>query len=137
MITRQRTGFDAVAHLWLTFTCIDIGREDDTTVPADQHPAVIEDAIDGPTERLDGGPVSPSDAPLTWTQGEKTELIRRHLQANGTRTANEIAEAIGDKVTTTSNVLKRYSGIFKIVEYRKDGRHKAAVWGLRPEEWKP
>ena len=136
MITRQRTGFDAVAHVWRSFLCIDIGREDDTTVPADQHPAVIEDAIDGPTERLDGGPIVPSDAPLTWTHGEKTELIRRHLQAYGPQTANEIAEAIGDKLTSLSTTLKRNSGVFKIVEYRTNGRHKPAVWGLRPEEWK-
>lgn len=136
MIARQRTGFDAVAHVWRSFVCYDIGRPDDTTIPIEAHPAVIEDSAIGPTERLDGEPLSHYDGPRTWTQGEKVEVIRRHLRAHGPQPAKEIADAIGDKLTSTSTTLKRHGGIFKIIEYKQHGRHRYAVWGLRPEEWK-
>lgn len=137
MIIRQRTCFDAVAHLWRKVVCVDIGRPEDTTIQAELHPAVIEDASEGPTERLDSDTTKQLiGEPKRWTQGEKAKLIQRHLQQNGPATAAEIADAITDKPTNITGLLKRHGAIFKIIEYRKHPHGNVAVWGLRPEEWK-
>lgn len=136
MIARRRMAFDKLYGMWLPVIAYDIGRPEDTTIPIEQHPAVLEDAAIGPTEQLEGEPPSRYDGPRTWTQGEKVELIRRYLAQNGPQQATDIAAAISDKVTSTSTTLKRHAGIFKIVEYRKYAHGKVAVWGLRPEEWK-
>ena len=140
MITRQRTGFDAVAHVWRSFVCIDIGRPPDTTIPAELHPAVIEDMTDGPTERLDGE--KEKRPPQLRTKlgarpyGQLEKIVVDHLAQVGMAEAKQIGLALGRKPESISRILAQNPERFVIdhVVTRKTagvGVTKISVWRLR------
>lgn len=143
MIIRQRTCFDAAAHTWRKVVCIDIGRPETTAIPIEQHPAVIEDMTDGPTEDF-GERVPPKrpsieqrrGKPGARPYGQLESAVAAYLTEVGMAEAAVIAQALGKKRESISRILAQNPERFAIdhVVTRKTagvGVAKTSVWRLR------
>lgn len=127
MIIRQRTCFDAVAHIWRPVVCIDIGRPSDTAIPAELHPAVIEDMTDGPTEELEPQPKKKRKSP----EGGLKNLVISELSKKGRASVDEICAALHQNQNAVRSTLVRNSDMFEICEIRLAFRAKIHVWRLK------
>ncbi len=127
MITRQRTCFDAVAHIWRPVVCIDIGRPETTAIPIEQHPAVIEDAAEGPTEELEPEPKVKRASP----KGGLKNLVIAELGKRGKASVDEISMTLGQNRDTVRSVLMRNAELFEICEIRPAFKAKIHIWRLK------
>ena len=70
----------------------------------------------------------------SWKHGEVKEKIIEYLSKHGSSIVSEIAVGIGGTVDQVIQATKRNPGIFRIVNYQKLAKGKAAVWALEKEQ---
>ena len=134
MITRQRTCFDAAAHTWRSVVCYDIGRPESTVIPAELHPAVIEDMTDGPTEEFE------KPKPSTVRKSRTREgarlyrlepLIVDYLVGVGEAQADEIARDLAQNRISVCRALQRNPQLFEVDRTIVVVKAKTNIWRLR------
>lgn len=132
MNMRRVMAYSAHVCTWVPVLAIDIGRPDDTRIPAESHPAVIED------DWLANAPavVEADITRRTWQQGTARATFAAYLDANGPVIARKIAVDVGCSDSLVSHTLSRHPDIFAIVDYVDVGKYRkrTAVWGLKREK---